>query len=252
MSSATTSATSAPPSIASSQLLLELENVSVTFGGDPAIDSISLCLHSGEFVGIIGQNGAGKTTLLKTILGLQKPTSGNLTRTQNIRTGYIPQRGAHYNGIVPISVLEVVTLGSRHRSAEHARQALEQVHMQDFAHRVFTELSGGQQQRISIAKALAGNADLLILDEPTTGIDERSQASFYSLLRSLQEKGITIIMVSHEVDTVLSLVTRVICLNQQVVYDGPPEHFESDKYLPDRNQHIHLHHNHQTNRRHHA
>jgi zinc transport system ATP-binding protein len=248
----TTSATSALPSTASSQPLLELRDVTVAFGGEPALETASLCLHTGEFVGIIGQNGAGKTTLLKTILGLQKPTSGDVIRSQNVRTGYIPQRGAHYSGIVPISVLEVVKLGSQHSSAAQALQALAQVQMESFANRIFTELSGGQQQRVSIAKALAGNAGLLILDEPTTGIDERSQTSFYALLRSLQEKGITILMVSHEVDTVLSLVTRVICLNQQVVYDGPPEHFESDKHLPNHNQRIHLHHNHQIAGAHHV
>jgi len=119
--------------------------------------------------------------------------------------------------------------------------------MEAYAGKRFTELSGGQQQRVSIAKALAANADVLILDEPAAGIDEHSQIEFYDLLKDLQAQGVTIIMVSHEVDTVLRLVTRVICLNRTILYDGPPEHFEADKYLPHayQQQHVRLHHHHE-------
>jgi ABC-type Mn2+/Zn2+ transport system ATPase subunit len=111
---------------------------------------------------------------------------------------------------------------------------------------LFAELSGGQQQRVIIAKALAGNAEVLILDEPTTGIDERSQADFYALLTDLQARGVTIILVSHEVDTVLSMVSRVLCLNRSLLYDGPPEHFETDTYMPATYtaHHRQLHHQH--------
>lgn len=227
-------------------LLIDVDNVHVRFGAETALLSVSFCIHQGEFVGLIGPNGAGKTTLLRVVLGLLRPSTGQVRR-QDATIGYIPQRGDLYNGTVPISVLEVVKLGSR-GSATAALRALSDVHMQDMAGRRFTELSGGQQQRVAIAKALASNADILILDEPTTGIDERSQASFYELLRSLQGKGITIVMVSHEVDTVLKLVTRVICLNQTVLYDGPPQHFEADKYLPKmyKAQHMQLHHHHDT------
>ena len=215
------------------------------FNGELAVDQVSLCIHKGEFIGLIGPNGAGKTTLLRAVLGLIEPTSGSVKRHQ-ASIGYIPQRGALYDGIVPVSVLEAVKLGAG-GSRDKALAALAQVKLQGAAHKRFNELSGGQQQRVAIAKALAGNADILILDEPATGIDERSQKEFYGLLRELQQRGITIVMVSHEVEMVLSLVTRVICLNRGVLYDGPPEHFEADTYLPQayKMQHIELHHRHE-------
>ena len=203
-----------------------------------------MCVHSGEFIGVIGPNGAGKTTLIKTLLGLIAPTKGTVKKiAKNI--GYIPQRGAMYSGQIPLSVLEVASLGSRGNKTK-AIQALESVNVYNLANKRFTELSGGQQQRVAIAKALAGSPDILVLDEPTTGIDERSQTEFYDILSTLQQRGITIIMISHDVDTVLGLVTRVVCLNRTVLYDGPPEHFEADKYMPQfyKAEHRRLHHHH--------
>jgi zinc transport system ATP-binding protein len=230
---------------ADKQLLLDVDNVSVHINDEHILDDISFCLHSGEFVGLIGPNGAGKTTLLRVVLDLLKPTTGAVDR-YDTTIGYVPQRGNQYNAIVPISSLEIVKLGAG-GSKERAKEALREVGMERYAHKRFNTLSGGQQQRVIIAKAVAGNADILFLDEPTTGIDEHSQAEFYALLRGLQEKGITIVMVSHDVDAVLTLVTRVICLNQIVLYDGSPEHFETDKYMPDyyKARHRHLHHNHE-------
>lgn len=237
------STTSVPP-LHAAKALLDIDNLSIHFGPEVVIDDVSLCIHRGEFIGLIGSNGAGKTTLLRAILGLLAPTSGTIHRQQAV-IGYVPQRGTSYNGIVPISVLEVVQLGAN-GSKQAARQALERVRMEQYANKRFTDLSGGQQQRVSIAKALAGDADVLILDEPATGIDEHSQVEFYELLQSLQAQSVTIVMVSHEVDTVLRLVTRVICLNRTILYDGPPARFEANKYLPQayKRQHVQLHHQH--------
>jgi len=227
-----------------SQLLIDVDDATVKFGSLTIIDRLSLGIHQGEFVGLIGPNGAGKTTFLRAILGLQELTSGSI-KLSGATMSYIPQQGAQYNAIVPISVLEVVKLGCN-GSSNKALEALQSVDMAETASKRFNELSGGQQQRVTIAKALASNADIIFLDEPTTGIDERSQREFFALLKTLQEKGITIVMVSHEVDTVLTLVTRVICLNRTIVYDGPPEHFEADKYLPKfyKERHVQLHHHH--------
>lgn len=224
--------------------LIDADNLSVRLGAELAINQVSLCIHEGEFIGLIGPNGAGKTTLLRTLLGLIPTTTGTITR-QNAVYEYIPQRGNLYNGLVPLSVLEIVKLGSRGSEAA-AREALKTVHLEYLAGKRFGELSGGQQQRVAIAKALGGKADLLILDEPTTGIDESSQQDFYAVLHALQQKGIAIIMVSHDVDTVIALATRVICLNQTVLYDGSAEHFEADKYMPTtyQAQHRTLHHHH--------
>lgn len=198
-------------------------------------------MHPGEFIGVIGPNGAGKTTLLRVLLRLQRPTAGDINVASK-RIGYVPQRAAIHNSQVPVSVREVVGLGS----AGMALRALAEVGMEGMADRPFTQLSGGQQQRVLIAKALAGEPELLILDEPTTGIDERSQTEFYDILRRLQAKGITLIMVSHDIDVVLQLVTRVICVNGGILYDGPAEHFEADEYLPKffTAQHRILHHQH--------
>lgn len=198
-------------------------------------------MHRGEFIGLIGPNGAGKTTLLKTILGLIKPTHGRVSVHAN-NIAYVPQTGQLYNGVVPISVLEVANLDANHR--QQAREALTAVGMEKFAHKRFSELSGGQQQRVIIAKALAERADLLILDEPAAGIDEQTQKEFYKLLQNLQSEGITVVMVSHEVETVLKLVTRVVFLNQTILYDGPPEKFDPQKYLSQeyKAHHQHLHH----------
>lgn len=229
---------------ANKQLLVDIDGLSVTLGAELALDNVSLCVHSGEFVGVIGPNGAGKTTLLRAMLGLITPTQGKVQILRD-QVGYISQNSAQHDQQLTINVLEVAKLGAR-GSRSQAIEALTAVGTADLQHKKFTELSGGQQQRVLIAKALANNPKLLILDEPTTGIDERSQSEFYNVLRNLQKKGIAIIMVSHDVDAVLTLVTRVICLNRSVLYDGAPEHFEADKYLPSfyNAQHRQLHHHH--------
>lgn len=239
-----TSKTSEQRLHANKPLLIDVDDVSVKLGDEYALKNISLCVHPGEFIGLIGPNGAGKTTLLRTILGLIKPTSGRVD-TDNTAISYVPQRGNLYNSQIPISVLEIVRLGAM-GSTQAAMEALTLLGMQDLAHKSFTELSGGQQQRTAIAKALASQPQIIILDEPTTGIDEAAQRGFYAMLQTLQQQGITIIIVSHDIDAVLTLVTRVICLSQSIVYDGAPEHFEADTYMPRayNAQHRILHHHH--------
>lgn len=239
MSNTITSQTSGKPLTADSRVQLAAHDIGVSFGTDEVLSSVSFQIHAGEFVGLVGQNGSGKTTLLRVLLGLLKPTKGEATR-DGITIGYVPQRGQLYNGIVPMSVLEVVNLGSKGDTAK-ARQALKSVGMLEWLKRNFNELSGGQQQRVVIAKALASGAHLLILDEPTTGVDKASQAEFYTLLKQLHAEGRTIIMVSHDIDSVVKIVSRVICLNRTVVYDGPPEAFDLNHHLRDKYT-MHIHH----------
>lgn len=211
--------------------ILDVHHVTVQFGHDTAIQDVTFQINQGEFVGLIGQNGAGKTTLLRVILGLQKPTSGHVHWPDSPAIGYVPQRGSLIDSVVPMSVMDIVRLGSRGNS-KIARQSLGKVDMGAQADKRFSQLSGGQQQRVLIAKALAANPSILILDEPTVGIDEPSQNAFYQLLRRLQERGMTIMMVSHDVDVVLNLVGRIICINRKVLYDGDPKRFHPDMYMP--------------------
>lgn len=239
MSNTTTSKTSELHSSATKQPQLSAYNVGMTFGPEVALRGVSFRITSGEFIGLVGQNGSGKTTLLRILLGLLKPTEGHTEHSGTV-IGYVPQRGQLYNGIVPISALEVVLLGSR-GDKQRAKEALSSVGMSEFERRNFSDLSGGQQQRVVIAKALASGARVLILDEPTTGVDKSSQAEFYGLLKKLHAEGRTIIMVSHDVDSVVKLVSRIICLNRTVIYDGPPEQFDSEHHL--RSDHMyHVHH----------
>lgn len=238
MSNETISRTSEPRSNVANEVQLSVDNVSVSFGAEAVLRDVSFQVRRGEFIGLVGQNGSGKTTLLRAMLGLVKPNSGTI-KNHHAVIGYVPQRGQLYNGIVPISTLEVVKLGSKGDTTK-ARDALKSVGMGEYERHRFSELSGGQQQRVVIAKALASDANVLMLDEPTTGVDKASQTEFYNLLRHLHKEGRTIIIVSHDVDSILKLVSRVICLNRAVVYDGTPTLFDSKQHLRgDYNVHFH-------------
>lgn len=157
----------------------------------------------------------------------------------------MPQNGLQHDAAVPISVIEVVRLGA-HGNDGLARSALATAGLSKLAKRRMTELSGGQQQRVLIAKALASRPDILFLDEPTTGIDEASQRDFYALIEKVHADGMAIVMVSHDIDVVLQQVGRVICLNRTIRYDGKPENFTIEEYLPSfySSQHRLLHHHH--------
>ena len=225
-----TSSVLKPHSHANNQPLIDIDSLSVKLAGAKVVQNVSFDIHEGEFIGLIGTNGSGKSSLLRAMLGLI-PSTGRVTQHVTGSIGYVQQRGTIQNQQTPISVQEVVELGSK-GSRQAAHEALQVVDMHRFASRAFSQLSGGQQQKVYIAKALASNPCLLILDEPTTGIDEQSQVEFYALLQNLQSQGIAILMVSHSIDTVLRLVKRVICLNRTILYDGPPAHFVADKYMP--------------------
>lgn len=225
--------------------MIDVDSIQVTLGGQAILDDISFCIHPGEFIGIIGPNGAGKTTLLRCLLNLQEPNSGTVTRGKGVTIGYVPQQSLRQSNPVPMSVLEIVMLGSAGDTAR-AKRALNEVSMTSYAKHRFAQLSGGQQQRVLIAKALASSPAVLFLDEPTTGIDELSQSDFYDTINELNNKGIAIVMVSHDIDVVLRQVGRVLLLNQSIRYDGTPNNFKIEDYLPSfySAQHRLLHHHH--------
>lgn len=224
--------------------IIKTKNLDVVFGNNKVLDNISFEIKRGEFVGLIGPNGAGKSTLLRAVLGLHQTSSGTIENSAKNSIGYVPQRGFMKNQQVPISVGEIIGLATNDK--EKIIAALKDVDAVNLKNKKFNELSGGQQQRILIAKSLASESELLILDEPTTGIDDKSKNMFFNILKKLTKRGIAVIIVSHDIDVVLNLVTRVIHLNKKILYDGPPNEFKIDKYLAnhfDKN-HILLQHNH--------
>jgi zinc transport system ATP-binding protein len=221
--------------------IIELEHVTVTFQELLALDDVSLTVPSGSFLAVIGPNGAGKTTLLQVILGLVRPASGKVRifgkepaglGSERSRIGYVPQvMSVDLN--FPVSVREVVLMGRYGRigllrsptAADRgaALQAMKRVGIADLADRPIRRLSGGQRQRAFLARALANEPDLLLLDEPTTGVDAASSESLYELLRMLHADGITMMVVSHDVGVVASYVEGVVCINRRLVVHGRPE-----------------------------
>jgi len=228
---------------------VEIEKVSVRYGEVSVLENIDLTVDPGDFLGIIGPNGSGKTTLLRIMLGLLAPTSGQVrlfghppaSLKQWGRLGYVPQK-ATFDPALPVTVGEVVasgliaTLGllRRVRAAERQRVAdvLAQVGMTAHAAARVGSLSVGQQQRVLIARALVSDPELLILDEPTGGVDPEAQTSFYALLHHLnREREVTLILVSHDIGVVAKEVTRLACLNRRLIFHGRPGDFLSDAAL---------------------
>ena len=213
-------------------IALRLEHVSFAYGhGALVLRDVDLTVERGEFVAIAGPNGGGKTTLLRLILGLEQPTAGRVQVALQ-RKGYLPQR-AQTAIDAPLTVRELVGAGRVARSRllgplgrgdrEAVRDAIERVGLNAQADRRLTTLSGGQQQRAFIAKALAGDPELLALDEPTTGVDVEAQEAVAVLLQRLgEELGMTILYVSHEFGAVEHFVERIVLVRERIVFDGAP------------------------------
>jgi zinc transport system ATP-binding protein len=213
-------------------LSVRLEGVSFAYGRGPAVlRDVDLEVEQGEFVAIAGPNGGGKTTLLRLVLGLERPTAGRVDVHAG-RIGYLPQR-AQAAVDAPITVRELVSTGRASRTRlvgpltradrEAVRRALGRVGLDDRADRRLSTLSGGQQQRAFIAKALAGEPDLLVLDEPTAGVDAESQEAVAALLAELRrDLAVTILYVSHEFGAVEQFVERIVLVRREIVFDGPP------------------------------
>ncbi|MBD3332624.1 ATP-binding cassette domain-containing protein [candidate division GN15 bacterium] len=210
--------------------LLECRDVSFAYGDQPILDNVNLILPTDEFIWIVGPNGGGKTTLLKLILGLLEPDTGRIEvlghspQAARHLIGYMPQY-AQYDSSFPATVLDVVKMGTvttlpGHRSAssspiDRAHKALDQVGLSDLADRSFSRLSGGQMRRLFIARALASEPKLLVLDEPTANLDIKVEEETYELLRGLSEH-LSILMVSHQPAFVSRFVEHVVCVNRRV------------------------------------
>ena len=225
---------------------VRVEGVSFAYGDTPALRDVSLTVEDGEFLGLIGPNGSGKTTLLAVMLGLLEPDEGRVELfgepvdafEDGHRIGYVSQKSTEKGTSMPVTVEEVVEMGryahvgsgrmtAKDRRA--VREAMARVDVADLAGRRLGRLSGGQRQRAFIARALAGDADLLALDEPTVGVDAESRDRFYGLLDELNETGITVVLIEHDIGVVTDRASRIACLNTELYHHGDPESFhESD------------------------
>jgi zinc transport system ATP-binding protein len=234
--------------------VVEVDGASVTLGGRPIVRGIDLTVHAGEVVAVLGPNGSGKSTLVKAMVGLF-PLSGGSVRLfdepmsefgQWHRLGYVPQRSPIAQG-VPSTVAEVVAAGrlSRRRPFVPTRRsdraaienALETVGLTDHARHPVSTLSGGQQQRVLIARTLAGEPELMVLDEPHAGVDLVSQEAISGTLASMAELGATIVVVLHELGHLADVIKRSVVLREgRVAYDGPPHD------SPTEHEHHHDHH----------
>jgi zinc transport system ATP-binding protein len=220
--------------------LLRLTGVRYAFGDDAVLDGVDLAVRAGEFVALVGPNGSGKTTLLRVALGLLRPMSGRAELfgtdpgafSQRWRLGYVPQRPALAAGL-PATVEEVVATGRlaarswwrrlRSSDREAIDHALRIVDLDGSRHRRVSELSGGQQQRAFIARALASDPELLVLDEPVAGVDAEAQRRFRdALVHHVREHGGSVLLVSHELGSVASDLDRVVVLKNRVRFDGHP------------------------------
>jgi zinc transport system ATP-binding protein len=221
--------------------VLEADQVTFAYGAEPVVVGVSLTVGPGEFCALAGPNGSGKSTLLRLLLGRLRPGSGSVRcfgadprqLTDRWRIGYVPQRHILVPEL-PATVEEVVATGRlarrgwwrRPRAADRAAvdDALATVALSELARRTVGSLSGGQQQRVLIAKALASEPELLVLDEPTAGVDAESQRLFRdSLVHLVRERGAAVLLVSHELGAVADDLDRVVVMKRSILFDGRPE-----------------------------
>lgn len=202
--------------------LISTQNMSVRLGGHVALRNVDFSISTGEIVTVVGPNGSGKSTLLKALIGAVKPYDGTITSQDGLRIGYVPQK-LHIDPTLPITVRRFLSLPRRQTQAA-IDQALSRVGAPDLQDKQMFALSGGQFQRVLLARALLEEPELLILDEPTTGLDQPGSAAFYTLLEDIKrETGAAVLMVSHELHVVMSASDRVICLNGHVCCHGTPD-----------------------------
>ena len=215
---------------------IEVHDLTVAYHTQPVLWDVDLELPPGRLIAIVGPNGAGKSTLLKAILGLVKPITGWVKvfgqpyAKRRSWVGYVPQRES-VDWDFPTSALDVVTMGLygrigwfRRPSAKHrelARESLAKVGMEDYAERQISQLSGGQQQRVFLARALAQDARLYLMDEPFAGVDATTERAILTLLQELKDAGRTVVAVHHDLQTVSEYFDHVVLLNMRLVANGP-------------------------------
>lgn len=211
------------------KVLIRCDAVSVAYGTNVALERVTLHVHRGEFIGIVGPSGSGKTTLLNAITGAVMATRGSIEVSRRARIGYVPQvESVDWN--FPITVGEVLAMTRTRRrwpaitasERQEMSRVLESLGIGGLHKRHIRELSGGQQQRVFVARAMFGKPDILLLDEPTSGVDVRTRHEVLHLLHDLHDKGTTIVLTTHDLNGLASHLPRLVCLNREVIADGSP------------------------------
>lgn len=202
--------------------LIRAEGLTVAYGrAAPVLRNINFTLKPGEIVTIVGPNGSGKSTLVRALLGMIEPAQGSVIRARGLRIGYVPQK-LHLDPSLPLSVARFLRL-DRKLSDPQVADLLARTGVPELARRELGTLSGGQFQRVLLARALAGTPQILVLDEPTQGLDQPGTAAFYRLIEDVRrEIGCAVLSVSHDLHVVMSASDRVICLNGHICCEGAP------------------------------
>ncbi len=233
-----------------SHTIIQLSDVSFAYGDEMVLEHVTIPVHRGDYLAIVGPNGGGKSTLLRVLLGLETPRSGSVSLFgQDIKKfkgwkkiGYVSQLATHIDVNFPMTVQEVVLMGRFPRLGllqlpgkkdhEAVENALKEVGMWEYRDRRIGDLSGGQKQRVFIARCLAGEPEVIILDEPTVGVDVKTQKQFYALLQKLNTTmNLTLILVTHELDVVDHEATEIAYINKTLVYHGVPKNFVHTEYF---------------------
>ncbi|HQU35264.1 MAG TPA: metal ABC transporter ATP-binding protein [Anaerolineales bacterium] len=219
------------------QPILDVSHLTVRYNGRNALENLTFHLHEGERVAIVGPNGAGKSTLIKVIAGALQPSSGDVNiygshPDKHVCIGYIPQR-SQVDWNFPVTVADVVMMGRsaklgpfnwpRKKDWDFVNHALETVEIQNLASRQISQLSGGQQQRMFIARAIAQESELMLMDEPLTGLDAPSQEGILNLLDRLKQDKVTVMVATHDLDQAASHFDRILLLNHRIVAFGEPQ-----------------------------
>ena len=232
------------PKVDHSKNIIEVKNISFAYGAEEILSNVTFDVHQGDYLAFVGPNGAGKTTLMKIILGLLAPKTGSIKIFgEDIKKfkdwkkiSYVAQNADNFDNNFPATVLEIVLMGRyggkglfkniNARDKKIAEKFIAQVGLSEFKNRLIGDLSGGQKQRAFIARALCSEPEIIFLDEPTAGVDRKSQDEFYALLKKMNaELGITLILITHDIERALSEAMHIACIDRTLTCHSSPEEF---------------------------
>lgn len=215
--------------------LIKCNDVAVSYSSEPVVEHLNISIQKGMYLCFIGENGCGKTTLMKAILGLVPISCGSIEKQKTLTSGYLPQQ-TQIQRDFPISVFEVVLSGFVKKKGfkpfyskkmkQKSLEYLDKVGMSEYKNKSYRELSGGQQQRVLLARALCSTEDILFLDEPVTGLDPKATVEMYSIIKKLNDEGMTIVMVSHDMESALRYSSHILQIeNHRAVFWGTSEEY---------------------------